>query len=48
MNTGLPSFSDNYMLWGGSRPYNTKLMSLKLGEDDLKMYFEFFSRAGGQ
>ena len=46
MAKGLPSFKDDVMKWGGSRPYNTKLMSLKLGEDNMKMHFEFFSKAG--
>ena len=46
MTKGLPSFKDDVMKWGGSRPYNTKLMSLKLGEDNMKMHFEFFSKAG--
>jgi hypothetical protein len=48
MTKGLPKIDNQTMLWGGSRPYNTKNMALKLGEDNFKMYFEFYSKAGGQ
>jgi len=46
MTKGLPSFEDDVMKWGGTRPYKANKMALKLGEDNMKMHFEFFSKAG--